>query len=240
MREQMDKSGASGRAMRDRRHAEPVRPNQWVHAAGDLGTGQLIMTPQKGQPTESARVEALSRLGLAIDISSVFDGPFCRLSVLAPYQASPRAWFEGVGISYFDSSSEFGTMEFWRAPPGHPNGQQELHFFFSQLNRGWVQNPVPVLLSIPLLGTSYPGPSGHVSVGYLEAGHEQGPVSGQVRVPFAATGTYTFLDLLYPPDQDIEPEFVVKVEDGIDQVYFSTATIASPPPVFNPGSAQGG
>jgi hypothetical protein len=110
-----------------------------------------------------------------------------------------------------------------------------LYFSFSQVDAGL--DPPPILLTIPLDGTSYPGARGHVSVGYVELGNEQGPISGQVRVGFPDLGGMLWLDVLYAPLSEIQPEFVLNIEAGLAQVRFTSATMALPPPVFDPGPA---
>ena len=239
-------SGASGRRAAGDRPARPTRPNQWAHSAVDLNTGRVITTALGGPPTAEARAEALSRLGPPIGIFP-YDPPFCRLSPRVPYQASPGAFLSGVGIDWFSPESDY------TAPDGHKYGTitflpprgwvpglvdlRALYFYFSQLNAGTALDPPPVLLTIPLYGASYPGAQGHVSVGYVELGNEQGPISGQVRVGFPDLGGMLWLDVLYAPLSEIQPEFVLNIEAGLAQVRFTSATIALPPPVFDPGSA---
>ncbi len=46
-----------------------------------------------------------------------------------------------------------------------------------------------------------------------------------------------WLDVLYAPLSEIQPEFVLNIEAGLAQVRFTSATIALPPPVFDPGPA---
>lgn len=238
-------SGASGRGAAGNRPARPKRPNQWAHSAVDLNTGRVITTALGGPPTEEARAEALSRLGPPTGIFP-YDPPFCRLTPRVPYQAPPgAAWLSGIGIDQFSPESDYpdpdghqyGTIEF--VPPQgwvpQPGDQRALYFAFSQVDAGL--DPPPVLLTIPLDGVSYPGAPGHVSVGYVEVGDEQGPLSGQVRVGFPGQGGLLWLDVLYAPRSEIQPEFVLNIEAGLEQVRFTSATIALPAPVFDPGPA---
>lgn len=239
-------SGASGRAAAGDRPARPTRPNEWAHSAVDLNTGRVITTALEGPPTAEARAEALSRLGPPIGIFP-YDPPFCRLSPRVPYQASPGAFLSGVGIDWFSPESDYtapdghkyGTITFLPPRPWVPGlgDLRALYFYFSQLNAGAALDPPPVLLTIPLYGVSYPGAQGHVSVGYVELGHEQGPISGQVRVGFPDLGGVLWLDVLYAPLSEIQPEFVLNIEVGLEEVIFTSATIALPPPVFDPGPA---
>jgi hypothetical protein len=231
-------SGASRPAAAGNLPAWPERPNQWAHSAVNLDTGRVITTVLQGPPTAEARAEALSRLGLASDVSPLRERRLQSLSVRTPYQASPLAWLHGEGIDLFlpDIDTPTGPGDgqlLFRPPTGWtptPADDRRLFFFFWQLRLGVA--PRNVLLSMRLFGVPSIGEQGHVSVGFA---HETGPITTQVRVALPEPEGVLWLDVPYSVDTQRAPFFFLNIEAGVAEIIFHSATISLPLPVVPRG-----
>ena len=237
-------SGGGEPATARARLARPDEVTRWAHSAVDLNGGRVITTELAGPPTAEFRAGALARLGRPIDASLPVRPPFFRLSVRAPYQASPEAWMTGVGVDVWrtvaPSPQAFpeGVIEFLTPGPDwapQPGDERELHFITTRLA---LPQFALMLLTIPITAAGWTGggPPGHISVGYVDAASEGGPPAHQVQIPLAPGGASSalLLDIAYATQTLDQPEFFLKLEAGAGSVAFTHATLAVAPPIPTP------
>jgi hypothetical protein len=196
---------------------------RWVHHAVDLERGEILTTPLERPIWPRLRADRLSELGHRVD-ATVFGGQFYRLTPSRPYQASPEAWLEVSGSSYYAAA---GDVIWWEPPREFDPRSLFLGLLFDAL----VAPSGRLLASISLSGHSFEG-----TVGYLELWARGTGTS--VNVPVDSTFAARTVDFIFGPyDVPTEPEIGFAVLPGVQLLTFSAFSFGTAPPVgVGPGS----
>lgn len=149
-----------------RRLNELDETKRWVHHVADLSSGKVLAFPLDRPISSLSRAHRLSGLGHSVD-SSIFDGPWYKLTPNSPFQVSPQARLilDGNPNYYYDYLCLGGE------PPGLivwtiPKEKVPLSFvrvaqFTFNASSLFGFNLASIALQF---GAAYPGKVGHILV----------------------------------------------------------------------------
>lgn len=126
----------------------------WTHHVADLSSGEVLTSALHRPLAPISRAERISRLIPGVG-PSIFDGPAFRLTPQAPYQQVPMASLTAIGALEYSSR----LSEIWWAPPVEDDGAARQIMFML-----WALPDQPSIASVSLIGNSYPGVLGQVTV----------------------------------------------------------------------------
>jgi hypothetical protein len=210
-------------AARRRRRDEMAETKQWVHHVADLATGQVLTTVLDRPVAPISRAERLSRLGQVVD-TSIFGGPWYRLTARRPYQESPLAYLIAGSANGYDT---WDNEISWQLPANlaATDSTNAMRFYFD------ISPEERSVLSVSCTAVAHPGRTGHVRI-------TAGSSPESVNFPIGDHFAHHTIDLGFIPLGGRPSDIFMTVQSGVSFFTFQSVSFGTQSLVLNPGMAS--